>query len=160
MTEFMDGYKLLILLLTLGVFLSCSTPEENEPTAEQMVLTGLHYEDHQPITITIEGGLITNISREVTGEKPIYYLSPWLDRSSGKRIFVSLFCRWGFKQSRFIGGNRRVLEQGNYQLLTNANHPNFGRAIKKFSNPGSAFRRSTLGAIHTRTSLRRSVHIR
>ena len=74
----MDRYKLLVLLLTLGVFLGCSTPEEKKPTADQMVLTGLYYEDHQPITLTIEGGLITSISREVTGETPIYYISPGL----------------------------------------------------------------------------------
>lgn len=71
--------SIIIGLVFSWVFFSCKTPENNSLTAEQMVINGLHYEDGQPVAVTIEDGLIKSISREVDQNTSLsHYLGPGL----------------------------------------------------------------------------------
>ena len=66
-------------ILLFSVFYSCDKPENNLPSADQMVVTGLFYQDSLPIAITIEDGKIQQISRpEQADENLKYYLAPGL----------------------------------------------------------------------------------
>ena len=71
-------YRILGILLTIGVYFSCAKPEKNEQVTDQMVLTGLYYLDNQPIAITIEDGLIKDISRDVEVEASTHLIAPGL----------------------------------------------------------------------------------
>ena len=86
-------YRLLGILLTIGVYFSCAKPEENEQATEQMVLTGLYYLDNQPIAITIEDGLIKDIFKRCSGRILNPFNRTGSDRSSGEWILIPLFCR-------------------------------------------------------------------
>jgi N-acetylglucosamine-6-phosphate deacetylase len=74
----MHIYKLLALLLITRVFIGCSTPENKPESTDQMVITGLYYADNQPITLTIEDGIISDISRAVPAQPPTHFLAPGL----------------------------------------------------------------------------------
>ena len=58
--------SLLRLWWLIAVILACEKPENQQLAADQQVMEGLYYADGQPIAITIENGLIKEVSRDVS----------------------------------------------------------------------------------------------
>ena len=65
--------------IALLILTCCEQPAEDPVKVENLKIQGIHYADGQPVSLTIEDGLITEISRSADiGDDTLYYLGPGL----------------------------------------------------------------------------------